>query len=32
MYIATALTNFDAQVTNGLLMLEDIINTKALSC
>ena len=31
MYIAIALTNFDAQVTNGLLTLENITNTKALS-
>ena len=31
MYIAIALTNFDAQVKSGLLTLEDTTNTKALS-
>ena len=31
-YIAIALTNFDAQVTSGLLTLEDFTTTKALSC
>ena len=31
MHIAMALANFDAQVTSGLLTLEDITNTKALS-
>ena len=31
MYIAIALTNFDAQVTSGLLTLQDFTNTKALS-
>ena len=32
MYIALALTNFNAQVTGGLLTLEGITNTKVLSC
>ena len=31
MYIAIALTNFNAQVTSRLLTLEDTISTKALS-
>ena len=31
MYIAIALTNFDAELTSGLLKLEDITNTKVLS-
>ena len=31
MYIAIALTNFNAQLTSGLLTLEDITNTIALS-
>ena len=31
MYKAIALTNFNAQLTSGLLTLEDITNTKVLS-
>ena len=32
MYIALALPNFDAQVTSGLLTLEDTTNTKVVNC